>query len=31
VRSWESRKETVRTAILEEAKLIRARAQRGEL
>jgi len=31
VRSWESRKEAVRTAILEEAKLIRARAKRGEL
>ena len=31
VRSWESRKESVRTAILDEAKRIRTRAQRGEL
>ncbi len=31
VRSWETRKEAVREAILEEAKLIRERAQRGEL
>ena len=31
VRSWQSRKESVRAAILEEATLIRERAQRGEL
>ena len=31
VRSWESRKESVRTEILEQAKLIRKRAKSGQL
>jgi hypothetical protein len=31
VRSWESRKESIRTEILEQAALVRARAKSGEL